>query len=67
MNTKLLAAAFAALLLASACSKETPAPFTAPVTPPVANPAAVVNEVADDGMWFDTWPKGQHLPYEKRP
>ena len=23
--------------------------------------------VADDGMWFDTWPKVQHLPYEQRP
>ena len=23
--------------------------------------------VADDGMWFDTWPKGMHLPYEDRP
>ncbi len=48
MNMKLLAAAFAALLLASACSKETPVPVTAPITPPVANPAAVVNDVADD-------------------
>ncbi|MDH3778717.1 MAG: DUF885 domain-containing protein, partial [Gammaproteobacteria bacterium] len=48
MNMKFLAAAFAALLLASACSKETPAPVTEPVTPPVANPAAIVNDVADD-------------------
>jgi len=23
--------------------------------------------VADDGMWFDTWPKVQHLPYDQRP
>jgi len=23
--------------------------------------------VADDGMWFDTWPKVMHLPYEQRP
>jgi TfdA family taurine catabolism dioxygenase TauD len=23
--------------------------------------------VADDGMWFDTWPKVMHLPYEDRP
>ncbi len=23
--------------------------------------------VADDGMWFDTWPKVMHLPYEERP
>jgi uncharacterized protein (DUF885 family) len=48
MNMKLLVAAFAALLLASACSKEAPAPVAAPVTPPAANPAVVVNEVADD-------------------
>lgn len=44
MTMKPVAAAFAALLLASACSKEAPAP----VTPPAVNPAAVVNEVADD-------------------
>jgi hypothetical protein len=25
------------------------------------------SSVADDGMWFDTWPKVQHLPYEERP
>jgi hypothetical protein len=25
------------------------------------------SSVADDGMWFDTWPKVQHLPYEQRP
>jgi len=41
---KPVAAAFAALLLASACSKEAPAP----VTPPAVNPAVIVNEVADD-------------------
>jgi hypothetical protein len=23
--------------------------------------------VADDGMWFDTWPKVMHLPYDQRP
>lgn len=23
--------------------------------------------VADDGMWFDTWPKVQHLAYDERP
>lgn len=23
--------------------------------------------VADDGMWFDTWPKVMHLPYDRRP
>jgi alpha-ketoglutarate-dependent taurine dioxygenase len=23
--------------------------------------------VADDGMWFDTWPKVMHLPYDERP
>jgi len=25
------------------------------------------SSVADDGMWFDTWPKVQHLPYDQRP
>ena len=25
------------------------------------------SSIADDGMWFDTWPKVQHLPYEERP
>ena len=25
------------------------------------------SSVADDGMWFDTWPKVQHLAYEERP
>lgn len=25
------------------------------------------SSVADDGMWFDTWPKVMHLPYEQRP
>ena len=25
------------------------------------------SSIADDGMWFDTWPKVQHLPYEQRP
>jgi hypothetical protein len=25
------------------------------------------SSVADDGMWFDTWPRVQHLPYEERP
>jgi uncharacterized protein (DUF885 family) len=44
MNMKLLAAACAALLLTSACSKE--APPAAAV--PVADPAGLVNEVADD-------------------
>lgn len=23
--------------------------------------------VADDGMWFDSWPKVMHLPYDERP
>ncbi len=23
--------------------------------------------IADDGMWFDGWPKVMHLPYEERP
>ena len=25
------------------------------------------SSIADDGMWFDTWPKVQQLPYEERP
>lgn len=25
------------------------------------------SSIADDGMWFDTWPKVMHLPYEERP
>jgi hypothetical protein len=25
------------------------------------------SSVADDGMWFDTWPKVMHLPYDERP
>ena len=25
------------------------------------------SSVADDGMWFDTWPMVMHLPYEERP
>ena len=25
------------------------------------------SSVADDAMWFDTWPLVQHLPYEQRP
>ena len=25
------------------------------------------SSIADDGMWFDTWPKVQHLPYDQRP
>jgi hypothetical protein len=25
------------------------------------------SSVADDGMWFDTWPLVMHLPYEQRP
>lgn len=25
------------------------------------------SSVADDGMWFDAWPKVQHLPYDERP
>lgn len=25
------------------------------------------SSVADDGMWFDTWPKVMHLPYDQRP
>ena len=25
------------------------------------------SSIADDGMWFDTWPKVMHLPYSERP
>jgi hypothetical protein len=25
------------------------------------------SSVADDGMWFDAWPKVMHLPYDERP
>ena len=25
------------------------------------------SSVADDGMWFDTWPNVMHLPYDERP
>jgi hypothetical protein len=25
------------------------------------------SSVADDGMWFDSWPKVMHLPFEERP
>ena len=25
------------------------------------------SSVADDGMWFDSWPKVMHLPYDERP
>ncbi len=25
------------------------------------------SSIADDGMWFDTWPKVMHLPYAQRP
>jgi len=25
------------------------------------------SSVADDGMWFDAWPKVMHLPYDQRP
>jgi hypothetical protein len=25
------------------------------------------SSIADDGMWFDAWPKVMHLPYDERP
>jgi hypothetical protein len=25
------------------------------------------SSIADDGMWFDTWPRVMHLPYDERP
>ena len=25
------------------------------------------SSIADDGMWFDTWPKVMHMPYSERP
>jgi len=34
---------------------------------PPLNRNLLYSSVADDGMWFDTWPKVMHLPYEERP
>jgi len=34
---------------------------------PALDRNVLYSSIADDGMWFDTWPKVQHLPYEQRP
>ena len=34
---------------------------------PALDRNVLYSSVADDGMWFDTWPKVMHLPYEERP
>ncbi|MEM7281058.1 MAG: TauD/TfdA family dioxygenase, partial [Pseudomonadota bacterium] len=34
---------------------------------PMLDRNVLYSSVADDGMWFDTWPKVQHLPYDRRP
>ena len=34
---------------------------------PMLDRNVLYSSVADDGMWFDTWPKVQHLPYAERP
>ena len=34
---------------------------------PPLNRNLLYASVADDGMWFDTWPKVMHLPYDQRP
>ncbi len=34
---------------------------------PPLNRNLLYASIADDGMWFDTWPKVMHLPYDERP
>lgn len=34
---------------------------------PQADRNLLYSSVADDGMWFDTWPLVMHLPYDERP
>ncbi|MFK8049582.1 MAG: TauD/TfdA family dioxygenase [Halioglobus sp.] len=34
---------------------------------PTLDRNVLYSSIADDGMWFDTWPLVQHLPYEERP
>ena len=34
---------------------------------PLLDRNVLYSSVADDGMWFDTWPKVMHLPFSERP
>jgi len=34
---------------------------------PLLDRNVLYSSIADDGMWFDGWPKVMHLPYEQRP
>lgn len=34
---------------------------------PALDRNVLFSSIADDGMWFDAWPKVMHLPYEDRP
>lgn len=34
---------------------------------PALDRNVLYSSIADDGMWFDTWPKVMHLPAEERP
>jgi hypothetical protein len=34
---------------------------------PLLDRNVLYSSVADDGMWFDAWPKVMHLPYDERP
>ena len=34
---------------------------------PALDRNVLYSSVADDGMWFDAWPKVMHLPYDERP
>ena len=34
---------------------------------PALDRNVLYSSIADDGMWFDGWPKVMHLPYEERP
>lgn len=34
---------------------------------PMLDRNVLYSSVADDGMWFDAWPKVMHLPYDERP
>lgn len=34
---------------------------------PMLDRNVLYSSVADDGMWFDSWPKVMHLPYDERP
>jgi len=34
---------------------------------PLFDKNVLYSSIADDGMWFDSWPKVMHLPYDERP